>query len=501
MAYQRQYFEPNKPLRAQQLNLMDEELERLGHDKLDANRHKEIVEETLELAMKQGLKGDPGYTPVRYKDYWTKEDQEAITEEVSNQLSLEIADELAKRGQLKPEFANSTADCTDATKLYVLPDGFIYAYISAAPEITIETKQGGYYNSNGAWVADSSATGQRTNLIPVKPGDQFEVTSMGKWQASVIWFTSAETKISHSAYGPNTSTPETVTVTAPANAAYVRFYSYGYSAAYLAVTPLTVSYAWVSTGHAFVPADYEDRIVSLEKKTAALEAGVEDVLKGKKIVYDGDSIAESRTSSGSGGNGGAYAKIIADMTGGTYANHAVGGAYLRTTTTGKHSVVDNLANLPEDGDLYCFEGGINDFWNGAVLGEYSESDYTSAVDATTVCGALETIFRYALNNFLGKPICFVIVHKVQNTAHANNSAGNTFSQYREKMIGICKKYSIPYYDAYADSGLNGWNSAQNNAFLTSNSTGTADGCHPNAEGYKRYYVPQLLSLFRKIMPC
>ena len=29
-------------------------------------------------------------------------------------------------------FANSTADCTDTTKVYVLPDGYIYGYINAA---------------------------------------------------------------------------------------------------------------------------------------------------------------------------------------------------------------------------------------------------------------------------------------------------------------------------------------------------------------------------------
>ena len=68
------------------------------------------------------------------------------------------------------------------------------------------------------------------------------------------------------------------------------------------------------------------------------------------------------------------------------------------------------------------------------------------------------------------------------------------------MVGICNKYSIPYYDAFSESGLNGWNTAQNNAYLTSNSNGTADGIHPNAEGYKRYYVPQLVQLFERIMP-
>ena len=51
-----------------------------------------------------------------------------------------------------------------------------------------------------------------------------------------------------------------------------------------------------------------------------------------------------------------------------------------------------------------------------------------------------------------------------------------------------------------ESGLNGWNSLQSNAFLTGNANSTADGCHPNTEGYRRYYVPQLISLFERILP-
>lgn len=121
------------------------------------------------------------------------------------------------------------------------------------------------------------------------------------------------------------------------------------------------------------------------------------------------------------------------------------------------------------------------------------------VDATTIYGALETIFRYCLTNFVGKPVCFVITHKIQNSAYGTNSNGNTFWDYREAMINVCEKYSIPYYDAFTKSGLNGWNDAQNNAYLTGNSAGTGDGTHPNAEGYKRYYVSQLLALFQEIM--
>lgn len=216
-------------------------------------------------------------------------------------------------------------------------------------------------------------------------------------------------------------------------------------------------------------------------------------LAGKRIVYDGDSICL-----GYNANGG-YPAMIAGISGCTAVNEAVGGARL-CAVSDKHSVVNNVSNLPKDGDLYCFQGGINDWWANTPLGTFAQDDYTGTVDPATIYGAMETIFRYALTNFLGKPICFVITHKVQNSAYSKNANGHTFWDYRKAMIDVCEKYSIPYYDAFTKSGLNGWNEAQNNAYLTGNSSATGDGIHPNREGYQRYYVPQLIDLFRQIMP-
>lgn len=226
-------------------------------------------------------------------------------------------------------------------------------------------------------------------------------------------------------------------------------------------------------------------------------------LSGKKIAYNGDSIAESRLQTTSANNGGAYAKIIADLTNGTYANNAVSGGILASAVpsgTMPHSVVNTVANMPDDADLICLEGGINDYWRDVPLGDYSESDYSGTLDTTTVCGALESIFRQAITKWVGKPICFVIVHKIKSTVYVANSAGYTFAQAREKMLAICHKYAIPVYDAYAESGLNAYNDIQNTTFLTSNSSGTPDGCHPNESAYKKYYVPQLIALFESIMP-
>lgn len=70
----------------------------------------------------KGADGKAGYTPVKGIDYYTPADKA--------EFEAYIAAELAKRGQVAPEFANSVEECTDISKMYVLPDGMIYAHTS-----------------------------------------------------------------------------------------------------------------------------------------------------------------------------------------------------------------------------------------------------------------------------------------------------------------------------------------------------------------------------------
>ena len=250
--------------------------------------------------------------------------------------------------------------------------------------------------------------------------------------------------------------------------------------------------------------------VITEMRTALSNTGTQNILKGKKIVYDGDSIcAPWRDPSQNIDNGGAYPRLIAELVNGTsaateyYDNQAVGGGVFRTQLDieekkRRHSIVDNLVKLPTDGDLYCFEGGVNDHWSQTTLGDFIVDDYTGTLETTTFCGALEAVFRYCIENFIGKPICFIITHKCADQGEINE---HTFADFREKMIGICEKYSIPYYDAWKESGLNYWNEAHcESNFIIREGHPKGDKCHPNIEGYKRYYVPQLISLFERIMP-
>jgi hypothetical protein len=73
---------------------------------------------------------------VRYTAQTLTEAQKAQARENIGAIDeTKLAEELAKRGQLAPEYANSIEECTDTTKMYVLPDGFIYAYRLTEKEV------------------------------------------------------------------------------------------------------------------------------------------------------------------------------------------------------------------------------------------------------------------------------------------------------------------------------------------------------------------------------
>lgn len=124
-----------------------------------------------------GKAGKDGYTPVYGVDYWTPEDKQEIIDEAN----VLIKTELAKKTQLQPTFASTVEECTDTSKLYVLPDGYIYAFMKAEiidipyinraeplPNNTTDTTKwvNGYrYSSSGDPSAEAGTT--VSNMIPI----------------------------------------------------------------------------------------------------------------------------------------------------------------------------------------------------------------------------------------------------------------------------------------------------------------------------------------------
>lgn len=289
-----------------------------------------------------------GKIPVKGVDYYTEEDKV--------EFESFIIDELAKRGQLEPEFANNIEKCIDTSKLYVLPDGYIYAYLKGDGYTnlvpTSTDKDGAVFNSvgyqdgycldysagNGTGLVTKQQTGHvATGFIPVTCNDVVRISG-ATWVNTnknvIAYFDENKNPLgcytgngyniqANAAYTSEgidviclvDKSQQSVTVengittfnmifidkdsTNTSDSAHGRA---GYHVKYMRISAegngsnmvVTVNediavgseagYAWRNTGHAFVPADYEDRIVALEEETSELEQQVEDIVAGNTAI-------------------------------------------------------------------------------------------------------------------------------------------------------------------------------------------------------------------------
>lgn len=215
-------------------------------------------------------------------------------------------------------------------------------------------------------------------------------------------------------------------------------------------------------------------------------------LRDKLITFNGDSICEGLS------NGGGYAKVIKDQTGCLIENKAISGGTLAVNKRNAHMICNDIVNMSDNADLVILEGGINDYWQDIPMGEMKPlADFESEVDKETVLGALESIFRTCMEKWLGVPIIYVIVHPVARTRYVPNRVGYTFEELAEGIRKMCKKYSIAVVDLLNESGGFNGNIQRIAKKYTVNG---GDGCHPNAEGYRLYYAPQIRTKAESLIP-
>ncbi len=309
-----------------------------------------------------------------------------------------------------------------------------------------------YVTSTGTIVPVES-TDYGYTIIPVKNGDKIRISGEKSWQASCYLVKDVEGNVLiHDNRPTDTSTViENEEFAIPANGVELYVSKYGFK------------YVQIKD-HLSV------------KNTSS-------PLRDKLIVFNGDSICQGVV------NNGGYAKLLRDQTGCLIENRAVGGGTIAVNSANKHMICNDIVNMSDKADLVCLEGGINDYWLNIPLGEMKQlTDFESEVNKETVLGALESTFRTCMEKWLGVPIMFVIVHPIQKTRYMQNGAGYTFEELAEGIRKMCKKYSIAIVDLLNESG--GFNC--NIQRIAENYTiNNGDGCHPNEEGYKKYYVPQI----------
>lgn len=225
---------------------------------------------------------------------------------------------LAAHEQLKPEFAQTVEDCTDTEKLYVLPDGRIFAYMYAedvpytnhlpnAKELpTDSTPYNGIgYKPNTRLSISGGVFEERTEtgwcasgLIKATYGDVIGLKNCvftksnpagGSHRGLVAGADASGAFISGATSSMGDITADgsgwlpvyaedgdnVIQFTVPSNlknAEYIRIVVQEFNANSVItvneeITEGTKKYAWKHTGHYFIPADYEPWLRDLEERT------------------------------------------------------------------------------------------------------------------------------------------------------------------------------------------------------------------------------------------
>ena len=231
--------------------------------------------------------------------------------------------------------------------------------------------------------------------------------------------------------------------------------------------------------------DNQKRIKILEK----------DPLAGLKITCTGNSITAATHSVPGHG----YVEQIADAHGMTVDNHAIWGAIIPQghpraggDITDIGCIHDTLDSMDADADIVVMSGSINDceyFSDASFLGEIT-GDFSSDLDLTTFYGALEDMCKKALQKWAGKPIIYVIEHRMTLD---NTTYGQYYLKLHEAIVKVMNKWGISIVDLFNDCpSLN-----YNEGYKTKYTTG--DGTHPNYEGYERFYVPRVYAAIKKLL--
>ena len=221
----------------------------------------------------------------------------------------------------------------------------------------------------------------------------------------------------------------------------------------------------------------------------------EDKLKGKTVIWNGDSICQGNSVTGTWAD-----RIAAKNELKAWKNYGVGGGtitenLLYNSGAVRHSVsatLDQMYNDYPDADYIILEGGTNDAdLLGRITGGMTPSDFGEVdpdnldgpFDPDTSCGASESIFYRAKLLWKDAKICFIVAQKMGTKA---DTVANRYA-YFEAAMQICEKWDIPYLNLWDDCELDPTNpdmydpnkSAEENEQVSM----YRDGQHLTAAGY------------------
>lgn len=178
-------------------------------------------------------------------------------------------------------------------------------------------------------------------------------------------------------------------------------------------------------------------------------------LKGKTVLFLGDSITEGH---GTSGPEHYYVTVFGKISGANVINYGIGGTRIaRQTTPSPNPVFDGdfvkrVDDMQKDADVIVVFGGTNDFGHGdAAVGDFASRD------EHTFYGAMHVLCQKLIEKYPDADIVFMTpLHRLNENATTNEYGipdRLPLVNYVDMITEVASYYGLPVLDLFRTSGL------------------------------------------------
>lgn len=202
-------------------------------------------------------------------------------------------------------------------------------------------------------------------------------------------------------------------------------------------------------------------------------------LKGKKVLFLGDSITEG---AGASSYDKSYVPVFAELSGAEAKNYGIGGTRIarQINIDGENfwdrDFVMRADEMDDDADIVIVFGGTNDYGHGdAPMGNFESRD------VKTFYGAMHCLCLKLLNKYPNADILFMTpLHRENEDAFVSDAGISklSLSKYVSAIKEVADYYALPVLDLYSVSGIQPKVDVIKELYMP-------DGLHPSDKGARR----------------
>ncbi len=421
---------------------------------------------------------EKGTTPTAYEPYWEKIKYEYIP---INKISEDVIKNIPIDGELSTDSENAVKNKVVAKAINDISQT-VNKLNSQFDTPTISADLTGWVLADGTVVNTGIAVtrGKRTDYIETTGYDKVTYTTKMSNSTCEIAFYDGNKAYLQDVSIVGNSKVVTKTVDIPENAKY-----------------------FIVSGAEMTPTVEMFNSTGLNYRVEVLEE-ITKTLKGKKIMFFGDSITDTEVVKSS-----KYVTPLLNYTGMVkVGNLAISGSYLHhptnyaldgnpTETANKsvpnqvQKVLNNSADY-DTPDIILIFAGTNDNTAKATLNEEQFSLSLDSCDLTTFSGAMRWIYEKLMGLY---PNALVVFVTPLQSAKTDRPYSDMLIR-RNGIIENCERLALDYIDAFRVSGI-----YSGLEFNNANGKYLSDGLHPNTDGgvkLAKCFQNELMKLVYKI---